>query len=88
MIVSKLLLIYLLEVGEVLHIAKSGRVIVKLSQKVNSGDILVDSKGKKLARVVELIGPVKAPYASAIPMTDKINKYVGTKIYRGGGRRR
>ena len=88
MIVSKLLLIYLLEVGEVLHIAKSGRVIVKLSQKVNSGDILVDSKGKKLARVVELIGPVKAPYASAIPMTDKISKYVGTKIYRGGGRRR
>ena len=88
MIVSKLLLIYLLEVGEVLHIAKSGRVIVKLSQKVNSGDILVDSKGKKLARVVELIGPVKAPYASAIPMTDKINKYVGTKIYRGGVRRR
>jgi len=88
MIVSELLLIYLLEVGEVLHIAKSGRVIVKLSQKVNSGDILVDSKGKKLARVVELIGPVKAPYASAIPMTDKINKYVGTKIYRGGGRRR
>jgi len=88
MIVSKLLLIYLLEVGEILHIAKSGRVIVKLSQKVNSGDILVDSKGKKLARVVELIGPVKAPYASAMPMTDRINKYVGTKIYRGGGRRR
>lgn len=83
-----MVLIYLLEVGEILHIAKSGRVIVKLSQKVNSGDILVDSKGKKLARVVELIGPVKAPYASAIPMTDRINKYVGTKIYRGGGRRR
>ncbi len=83
-----MVLIYLLEVGEILHIAKSGRVIVKLSQKVNSGDILVDSKGKKVARVVELIGPVKAPYASAIPMTDKIKKYVGTKIYRGGGRRR
>jgi len=83
-----LVLIYLLEVGEILHIAKSGRVIVKLSQKVNSGDILVDSKGKKVARVVELIGPVKAPYASAIPMTDRISKLVGTKMYRGGGRKR
>ena len=81
-----MIVIYLQEVGEVLHIAKSGRVIVKLSQKVNSGEILLDSKGKKVARIVELIGPVKAPYASAVPMTDRIKKYVGTKMYRGGRR--
>ena len=74
------------EVGEILHIAKSGRVIVKLQKKVNTGEILLDSKGKKVARVVELIGSVKAPYASAIPMTDRIKKYVGTKMYRGGRR--
>ncbi len=54
-----------------MHIAKSGRIIVKLSQKVNPGDILVNTKGKKLAKVVELIGPVKSPYASAMPLTDK-----------------
>lgn len=77
-------MIYLQEVGEVLHIAKSGRVIVKLSQKVNPGDIFVDAKGKKVARVVELIGPVKAPYASAVLLTDRAKKYVGTKVYRGG----
>lgn len=79
-------MIYLQEVGEVLHIAKSGRVIVKLSQKVNPGDIFVDAKGKKVARVVELIGPVKAPYASAVLLTDRTKKYVGTKVYRGGRR--
>jgi RNA-binding protein len=78
--------IYLQEVGEILHLAKSGRVIVKLEKKVNTGEILLDSKGKKVARVVELIGSVKAPYASAIPMTDRIKKYVGTKMYRGGRR--
>jgi len=78
--------IYLQEVGEILHIAKSGRVIVKLQKKVDTGEILLDSRGKKVARVVELIGSVKAPYASAIPMTDKIKKYVGTKMYRGGRR--
>jgi len=78
--------IYLQEVGEIVHIAKSGRVIVKLNQKVNSGEILLDSKGRKVARVVELIGPVKAPYASAVPMTDRIKKYVGGKVYRGGRR--
>ena len=86
MIISKVIVIYLQEVGEVLHIAKSGRVIVKLSQKVDSGEILLDSKGKKIARVVELIGPVKAPYASAVPVTDRIKKYVGAKMYRGGRR--
>lgn len=80
-------MINLQEVGEVLHIAKSGRVIVKLSQKVNPGDILVDAKGKKVAKVVELIGPVKAPYASATPLTDRTKKYVGTKVYRGGKRK-
>ena len=48
-------MIYLQEVGEVLHIAKSGRLIIKLSQKVNPGDIFVDAKGKKVAKVVELI---------------------------------
>lgn len=79
-------MIYLQEVGEVLHIAKSGRVIVKLSQKVNPGDIFVDAKGKKVARVIELIGPVKAPYASAVLLTDRAKKYVGTKVYRGGRR--
>ena len=79
-------MIYLQEVGEILHIAKSGRVIVKLQKKVDTGEILLDSRGKKVARVVELIGSVKAPYASAIPMTDKIKKYVGTKMYRGGRR--
>ena len=79
-----MIVIYVQEVGEVLHIAKSGRVIIKLSQKVDSGEILLDSKGKKVARVVELIGQVKAPYASAVPMTDRIKKYVGTKMYRGG----
>jgi RNA-binding protein len=84
MIISLTIVIYLQEVGEVLHIAKSGRLIVKLTQKVNPGDVLVDAKGKKVAKVVELIGPVKLPYASAIPLTDRTKKYVGTKVYRGG----
>ncbi len=69
----------------IMHIAKSERVIVKLGKgvRVSSGEVLLDSKGRKVARVVELIGPVRAPYASAIPVTDRIKKYVGAKIYRG-----
>jgi len=57
-----------LQVGVILHQAKSGRLIVRLSKEVRSGASLVDSKGRRLGRVVELIGPVKSPYASvAVP---------------------
>ncbi len=70
-----------MEVGEILHQAKSGRIIIKLIKDIKVGDILTDSKGKKIAKVVEIIGPVNTPYASAIPLTDRIKKYIGTKVY-------
>lgn len=34
----------------------------------------MDDKGKKLGKVVELIGPVKAPYASVAATTDRVRK--------------
>jgi RNA-binding protein len=75
------------EIGEVMHLAKSGRLIVKLGPEgagVRAGELLVDAAGKKLGKVVELIGPVNAPYASVIPMTDRTGKLVGTKVFSGG----
>ncbi len=57
------------EVGQILHRAKSGRLIIRLSEKTEPGSILLDEKGRGAARVVELIGPVARPYASAAPMS-------------------
>ena len=71
----------MIEVGEVMHQAKSGRMIIKLRDKVRVGDVLLDAKGKKVAKVMELIGPVDSPYASAIPLTDRVKRYVGSKVY-------
>ncbi|GIS96383.1 MAG: hypothetical protein CM1200mP23_1890 [Nitrososphaerota archaeon] len=51
------------EVGEILHLASSGRVIVRLSKIASAGQILCDEKNVKVAKVVELIGPVAKPYA-------------------------
>jgi rRNA processing protein Gar1 len=34
--------------------------------------------------VIEIIGPVNAPYASVAPMTDRINKIIGIKVFSGG----
>ncbi|HXV46443.1 MAG TPA: Gar1/Naf1 family protein [Nitrososphaera sp.] len=75
------------EIGEIMHLAKSGRLIVKLNAagtSVRAGELLVDGSGKRVGRVAELIGPVSAPYASVIPMTDKTSRLVGAKIFSGG----
>ena len=69
------------EVGEIIHLASSGRVIVRLSKTLKEGQILCDEKSSKVAKVTEMIGPVAKPYASAIPLTNNAKKYVGKKVF-------
>ena len=69
------------EVGEILHLATSGRVIVRLSKVVQQDQILCDENSTKVAKVTELIGPVAKPYASAISLTNNVKKFVGKKMF-------
>jgi RNA-binding protein len=72
------------EVGEVLHRARSGRLIIRLNGRVEAGSVLLDSKGRKAAKVVELIGPVSRPYASAAPASDRADTGKdGKKLFLG-----
>ena len=72
------------EVGEVLHRARSGRLIIRLNGRVEAGSVLLDSKGRKAAKVVELIGPVSRPYASAAPASDRADTgKEGKKLFLG-----
>ncbi len=64
-----------------MHLAGSGRVIIQLSNKLVEGQILCDEKGTKVAKVMELIGPVKRPYASATPLTNNIKKFIGKSVF-------
>ncbi len=64
-----------------MHLASSGRVIVRLSTTLKEGQILCDEKSSKVAKVTEMIGPVAKPYASAIPLTNNVKKYVGKKVF-------
>ena len=57
-----------------LHQAKSGRLIVNLTKEITPGVFLFDDKGRKLGKVIELIGPVKAPYASVALSSSKFGK--------------
>ncbi|MFB5603716.1 MAG: H/ACA ribonucleoprotein complex subunit GAR1 [Candidatus Nitrosomaritimum aestuariumsis] len=69
------------EVGEIMHLAGSGRVIIQLSDNLSEGVILCDEKGTRVAKVMELIGPVKRPFASATPLTNNIKKYIGKAVF-------
>ena len=69
------------EIGEILHLASSGRVIIQLSEKVPEGQILCDKRGTKVAKVMEMIGPVGKPLASAAPLTNNIKRYSGQSVY-------
>jgi RNA-binding protein len=69
------------EVGEVLHLASSGRIIIRLSKPLRDGQIVIDGSGTKVAKVSEMIGPVDAPYASAIPLTNNIKRQIGKQVY-------
>ncbi len=64
-----------------MHLARSGRVIVQLTKLVEEGQVLCDEKSGKVAKVMELIGPVAKPYASAAPLTNNIEKFTGKKVF-------
>lgn len=64
-----------------MHLAGSGRVIIQLTEKLEEGDILCDATGTKVAKVMELIGPIKRPFASATPLTNNIKKYIGKSVF-------
>ena len=57
-----------------MHQAKSGRLIVRLSREVRPGMFLYDEGNRKLGKVIELIGPVKSPYASVAVVSSRLGK--------------
>ncbi len=67
--------------GTALHLAGSGRLILRAESDVRPGVVLCDEKGRPVAKVAELFGPVKAPYISAVPMTDRITRILKQKVY-------
>ena len=75
---------FLTELGEIIHKAKSGRLILKLLEetKINAGDTISDSHGKKIGNVNELIGSVNAPYASVILFNEDFKPIPGEKVFR------
>ena len=57
-----------------MHQAKSGRLIVRLSKEAKPGALLFDQDGRKVGKIIELIGPVRGPYASVAVVSSRLGK--------------
>jgi rRNA processing protein Gar1 len=74
------------ELGRVLHIARSGRIIVKtgigtIERNVNGFPVL-DINGRKIGKIQEIFGPVISPYASVEPARQrKPADVVGAQVF-------
>ena len=53
------------------------------SSIVREGSILVDCNGRRACKVFEIIGSVSSPYISAQPLTDRIQRIEGEKLFVG-----
>lgn len=74
----------LIEIGEVMHFARSGRLIVRLNPSCSFskiGQSLFDINGTKLGKIIELIGSVKSPIASILPEDNETIAISGTKVF-------
>jgi rRNA processing protein Gar1 len=74
----------LTEVGEIIHKAKSGRLILKLyvQTAIKTGDTIIDSQGNKIGNINELIGSVNSPYASVIMLKDNFKIKSGERVFK------
>ena len=75
----------MLELGQILHTARSGRIIVKISiaasgKKVN-GLSVIDMNGRQIGKIQEIFGPVSSPYASIQPVREKLANIAGATVF-------
>jgi RNA-binding protein len=73
------------ELGRILHIARSGRVIVKNGtatwEKKMNGLPVFDNNGRQIGRIQEIFGPVASPYSSIQPIREKLADLVGIQVF-------
>lgn len=71
--------------AKVLHLARSGRLILQANEDFKANSILYDNKERKVAKVIEVFGPIKSPYISATPLTDRIKRIIGQNVHTSQG---
>ena len=70
-----------MKAGRVLHLAKSGRLIIRAETMLKPGQILIDDKGQKIAKNIEIFGSVAHPYFAAAIISKSERNYVGSDLF-------
>jgi rRNA processing protein Gar1 len=73
----------LMRLGKVLHLSKSGNLIVRL-EKTNlpqTGSLVCDYKLVRIGTVNGVFGPVKSPYLSVRPTAESPVRLAGRILY-------
>ncbi|RLE82681.1 MAG: H/ACA RNA-protein complex protein Gar1 [Thermoprotei archaeon] len=81
--------------GKVLHVTKTGRLLVKVENMPHLFDDVFDEKLRRVGRVYDVLGPTVSPYVS-VEIEDSVSpeSLVGKVLYitvrerKGRGRRR
>ncbi len=74
--------------GRIIHYTKYRVFVVEAEEKILPENKLVDSKGRIVGEVIDIIGPIKKPYLVVKPLIDKPEKLVGAELYYVRRRRR
>ncbi len=69
-------------IGTAIHIAKSGRLVIKAKGDIRGGELIFDERGKKVGKVLEVFGPTRSPYLSVIPADEDSKRVIGRLVYR------
>jgi len=73
-------------IGKIIHLAKSGRLIIQLRQIAFEGQVIIDDKNIKIGKIMEIIGSVSKPYASALPLINITKYHIGKQVGISNGR--
>lgn len=74
--------------GRIIHYTKYKVYVVEAEEKILPENKLVDSSGRIVGEVIDVIGPINKPFLVVKPLTDKPEKMVGAEVYYVKRRRR
>lgn len=67
--------------GKVLHLSSNNNLILQAKRTAKPNQNVYDKQAHNIGKVIDVFGPVKAPYLSIKPLTFDAKKYVGKALY-------
>jgi RNA-binding protein len=67
--------------GSAISISASGKLVVRSEKTPRMGSEVKDKEGRKIGKVVQIIGPVKKPFILIKPRGKSPEKHVGKGLF-------